>query len=88
MDRVKQLEEIQDEALSIFRRKNKDYGDSFATFGPVGVLVRMEDKIKRALSISATGVTLVDDEGLRDTLMDLANYSMMAIMLLDEKSSG
>ena len=32
MDRVKQLEEIHREALKLFKRKNKDYGDAFADF--------------------------------------------------------
>jgi len=48
------------------------------------VLVRMGDKLRRAVSITDSGVTLVDDEGLRDTLMDLHNYAAMGIMLLDE----
>jgi hypothetical protein len=81
MDRVKQLAEIQTEALELFTRKNADYGDAFAKFGIIGVLVRIEDKIQRALSISNTGVTLVNDEGLRDTLLDLHNYAAMALML-------
>ena len=81
VDRVKQMKEIQDKALELFSRKNDDYGDAFATFGLIGVLVRIEDKIKRALSISNKGVTLVNDEGLQDTLLDLHNYAAMALML-------
>jgi len=81
IDRVNQLSAIQKEALELFTRKNADYGDAFAKFGLVGVLVRIEDKIQRALSISNSGITLVDDEGLRDTLLDLHNYAAMALML-------
>jgi hypothetical protein len=81
-DRVKQLETIQRDALELFTRKNADYGDAFAKFGVVGVLMRIEDKIQRALSISSSGVNLVDDEGLKDTLLDLHNYAAMALMLL------
>jgi hypothetical protein len=80
-NRVEQMKEIQGKALEVFTRKNADYGDAFATFGLIGVLVRIEDKIKRALSISNTGVTLVNDEGLQDTLLDLHNYAAMALML-------
>jgi hypothetical protein len=29
-------------------------------------------------------VNLVNDEGIRDTLIDLHNYAAMALMLLDE----
>jgi hypothetical protein len=45
----------------------------------------MGDKIKRLQNISKTQVQLVNDEQLRDTLIDLHNYSAMAIMLLDEE---
>lgn len=80
-DRVEQLKQIQSDALELFKRKNADYGDAFAKFGIIGVLMRIEDKIQRALSISKSGVTLVDDEGLRDTLLDLHNYAAMALMV-------
>uniref|UniRef100_A0A6C0JYN5 Nucleotide modification associated domain-containing protein n=1 Tax=viral metagenome TaxID=1070528 RepID=A0A6C0JYN5_9ZZZZ len=46
--------------------------------------MRIEDKIQRGLSISKSGIVLVSDEGLRDTLLDLHNYAAMALMLLDE----
>ena len=82
MDRVEQLREIQSDALELFTKKNADYGDAFAKFGLVGVLMRIEYKIQRALSISKSGVVLVDDEGIKDTLLDLHNYAAMALMLL------
>jgi len=81
MDRVEQMKEIQLRGLELFTRKNKDYGDAFATYGIIGVLVRIEDKIKRAISITNNGIVLVDDEGLKDTLLDLHNYAAMALML-------
>ena len=84
MNRVNQLRDIQYEALSLFEKKNTDYGDAFATYGTVGVLVRIGDKLGRYTSISKSGITLVDNEALRDTLIDLHNYSAMAIMLIDE----
>ena len=86
MDRVEQLRQIQSDALELFTKKNADYGDAFAKFGLVGVLMRIEDKIQRALSISKSGVVLVDDEGIKDTLLDLHNYAAMGVMLLDENS--
>jgi len=79
---------VQTTALELFKRKNTDYGDAFATFGVIGVLMRIEDKIKRSLSITNNGITLVDDEKIRDTLIDLHNYAAMAIMLLDEKEGN
>jgi beta-glucosidase/6-phospho-beta-glucosidase/beta-galactosidase len=87
MNRVEQMENVQKGALEMFKKKNKDYGDAFAKFGVIGVLMRIEDKIQRALSITKNGITMVDDESIRDTLMDLHNYSAMGVMLLDEKEN-
>ena len=55
MERVQQMERVQSNALDMFRKKNADYGDAFAKFGVVGVLMRIEDKIQRALSITKNG---------------------------------
>lgn len=85
MTREEQLQKVQSEALTLFQKKNKDYGDAFANYGTIGVLVRLSDKISRAASISKSSVTLVNDESLRDTLIDLHNYAAMAIMLMDEE---
>ena len=72
--------------MALFAKKNQDYGDAFATYGTVGVLVRIGDKISRLNNITKRGVHLIEDESLRDTLIDLHNYAAMAIMLLDEKT--
>jgi hypothetical protein len=84
MNRVEQLKKVQNEGLELFTKKNKDYGDAFAKYGVIGVLMRMEDKIQRGMSITKNGVSLINDEGMRDTLIDLHNYAAMAIMLMDE----
>ena len=76
---------IQKEGLELFKKKNADYGDAFAEFGTIGVLMRIEDKLKRGINISRSKIELVDDETIRDTLIDLHNYAAMGIMLLDEK---
>ena len=86
-DRETQMVKVQSEAFALFKKKNQDYGDAFATFGPVGVIVRMGDKINRLTSVTKNGVTLVNNESLRDTLIDLHNYSAMAVMLLDENKN-
>ena len=82
-DRVSQMNSVQKEALELFKKKNADYGDAFATYGPVGVLVRMGDKISRLTSVTKNGVNLVNSESIRDTLIDLHNYAAMAVMLID-----
>jgi Nucleotide modification associated domain 1 len=83
--RVVQMINVQNEALKLFKKKNTDYGDAFANYGAIGVIVRMGDKIQRLMSISNSGINLVNTESLRDTLIDLHNYAAMAIMLIDEE---
>lgn len=86
---VNKMIDIQREGLKLFKKKNADYGSAFATYGSVGVIVRIGDKITRLANITKSEVRMVNDETLRDTLIDLHNYSAMAIMLLDDpKLSG
>ena len=86
--RIEQLSSIHSEAMELFKKKNKDYGDAFANYGTIGVLVRMGDKISRMQSITSNKISLINTEALRDTLIDLHNYSAMAIMLMDEEKSN
>ena len=86
--RKNQFQAVQQEGLDLFLRKNEDYGDAFADYGVVGVLVRMGDKIRRLQSITCSGVTLVSDESLRDTLIDLHNYAAMGVLLMDERDAS
>ena len=87
MDRMKQFKTVQEEALDLFSKKNADYGDAFANFGPVGVIVRMGDKINRLSNVTKSDITLIKTETVRDTLIDLHNYAAMAIMLMDENTN-
>ena len=76
---VDKVEKIKSEMLSLFKRKNQQYGNAFAKYGTVGVMIRMGEKINRFLSVSRLKIELKDEEMLRDTLLDLLNYSSMAI---------
>ena len=58
--RINQMTNVQKEVLELFRRKNTDYGDAFANYGNVGVIVLMGDKIQRLISVSNNGVALID----------------------------
>ena len=86
--RVEQYDSVSADARETFVRKNKDYGDSFATYGPVGVIIRLGDKIQRLASVTKSGVTLVETEKIDETLLDLANYAKMAIILLRENNGS
>lgn len=72
----------------LYYRKNRDYGssvtDTFNKYGLVSFLVRMEDKLNRVRTLTQKGNAKVLDEKIEDTLMDLANYSMLAVIELRE----
>lgn len=61
MSRVFKMVKVQKEGLELFTKKKSDYGDAFANYGPVGVIVRLGDKIRRLSSVSKNGV-LVNNE--------------------------
>lgn len=67
----------------IYAQKNHDYGDSFgkgyAEYGIVMAIIRLEDKLNRLKSLR-TADSLVRDESINDTLMDLANYAIMTVI--------
>ena len=76
------MKKIQAEGLDLFIKKNADYGNSYKQFGLIGVLVRLQDKINRALNVTQNSIQ-VKDETLRDTLIDLHNYAAMALMEME-----
>jgi hypothetical protein len=51
-----------------------------------GCMVRVADKVQRLKTYCRTGRLV--HEGVRDTLLDLAAYSLLAIVLFDEGSDG
>lgn len=75
-----------DEALTLLQRKHKDYGPkniSLAPGGPLnGLRVRMWDKLARINNLVDTGAT-PENESLRDSFIDLMNYSAIALMVID-----
>lgn len=76
---------ITQEMTDTFCKKNHDYGNSFFESldkrGLVAALVRMEDKMNRLNSLESNKA-MVKDEAIEDTLLDLANYSIMTAMWL------
>ncbi len=72
------------EALLI--KKHKDYGPkniSDSPGGPInGLRVRMHDKLARINHLYDTGAT-PENESLRDSFIDMANYAIIALMVLD-----
>lgn len=80
--------EITDEMHELYIKKNSDYGESvtntYKDFGLVSFLVRMQDKLNRLKTLNKKD-SQVKDESIRDTLVDLANYAILAVIELDKE---
>ena len=72
---------------SSFYEYKKNYGKTLvcgnASIGGIKVGIIANQKIH--IKTNNSGIQLVNDESLRDTLIDLHNYSAMAILLIDKK---
>jgi len=83
------FKDITEEMNALYERKNHDYGNSFSeTFRKLGIIsaaTRMLDKMNRIVSLVTKDQQKVNDESLRDTLIDIANYAVMTIMEIDKK---
>ena len=79
------------ELQELYHRKNLDYGDSFhLSFLEEGLAmprIRLGDKYLRFKTLTSGEKQRVSDESIRDMLIDLANYSIMTIMELDQAMS-
>ena len=79
---------VLDGAGNILIRKHKDYGPKNIAHSPGGALnglrVRMHDKIARINHLVDSRVA-PSNESLRDSFIDLLNYSAIAILVLEGK---
>lgn len=82
---IKIYEEIVAQMHDVYVAKNHDYGnsvhDTYEKYGLVSFLVRMEDKINRLRTLSNKKNEVLDEK-LEDTLQDLANYAILAMIEL------
>jgi len=88
-----------DELRAIHDSKSHDYATASdplanlracAAFGVEpwrGTLIRMADKWARLQQLTGTSKR-PKNESVRDTLLDLSAYSLLAIILLDEQQQG
>ena len=85
--KVRRHKIICEEINDLYDRKNHDYGDSFhQTFVEEGMAmarIRLGDKFNRFKILSRGGNQKVNDESIRDTLIDLANYAIMTVMEME-----
>lgn len=76
-------EQICKELTDLYNKKSNDYGDSFSKqfkeYGMLSSVIRLDDKLNR-LKTLLNNKQMVHDESVKDTLMDLANYSILTLM--------
>ena len=78
--------EVLDRLHEIYVRKNALYGDSttdtYRKFGVLSYAVRLNDKLRRFQSLvtSPSDEYRTDRESMIDTLLDMANYAILAVM--------
>jgi len=75
-------------AKSVLLQKHKDYGPKNISQSPGGPLnglrVRMWDKFARINNLIDSGVT-PENESLKDSFLDMANYAIIAMLVLDNE---
>lgn len=85
---VQQFMDITTNMAKTYAAKNHDYGNSFEQscnkFGIIAAIVRMGDKMNRLESLAVKKAE-VKDESIKDTLLDLASYSIMTVMWMNNK---
>tara|TARA_R100000781_G_scaffold101836_1_gene65340 strand:+ start:141 stop:488 length:348 start_codon:yes stop_codon:yes gene_type:complete len=88
---------IQKEQLELFCKKQLDYGPSNIGLGKgqvekpedirlsaMGLGIRMQDKISRFLNLSMNDKE-PNNESLDDTLIDIANYAIMGLIVRNKQ---
>jgi hypothetical protein len=91
-DKVLRHRAICDELNALYEKKNRDYGDSFhLSFCEEGMAmarIRLGDKLNRFKQLTRNPDSQsVNDESIRDTLIDLANYAIMTVLELDHEDN-
>ena len=78
--------DVLDNLKILYEKKNTDYGDSFNQlldeFGLISSTITLQDKVNRLKYIINNKNQKIMDESIQDTLMDIANYSIMTLMRL------
>lgn len=84
MNDIERHAKLLNEMHELYVTKNADYGSSasnlYNEFGITSYLIRLSDKLNRLKGITKNGTRQVQDESVVDTLMDLGNYAILAIL--------
>lgn len=81
------MKEIADRLVKIYEEKNKQYGNSFSELyeelGPVSAITQILHKSNRLKALVKTD----NVDAIKDTLIDLANYSMMTLKEIEDREN-
>ena len=96
-DPTEMLADMYQSGLAIMEKKNHDYrggsGDPYANFRGsvlfnidpiVGIMLRMQDKMMRIETFVEKGELKVENESIKDALIDLTNYTALIWGLINE----
>lgn len=82
--------------LTLHKQKDQDYSGPNQRYANIrvseefgipawkGALVRLSDKYQRIKQFAASNELCVKDESVEDTLLDLANYALITLILFKE----
>ena len=88
---------ISEEMYEMFARKHMDYGlNNIALGGDLknpedkkfsltGLCIRLTDKISRLKNLLINGKNYVKGEGMEDTIIDIANYGIIGLLVGRDK---
>ena len=90
MDDHRHFKDIMKECEELRWKKLNDYGRTYNEFGYIGLLVKLGDKYGRLkqLYLKQQRGEQPNFETSRDSLLDLVNYAVMAIMEVDNDKSS
>lgn len=85
------FEDTQKELTELYKKKNKDYGNSFNEslnkYGLLPTVLRLTEKTKRLETLYLNnGSSSIKDENVDDTLKDIANYCIITLTWLKNKN--
>jgi len=89
VDKIERFKQMTEEMAKVYEEKNKKYGDNFAKtyteYGKPVLCIRLEDKLGRLKQMLLKNQEETADETITDTLLDLANYAIMARIELERR---
>jgi len=72
--------------ICLLDKKQLDYGPrNISSFGTLGCLVRMNDKMERLKTLSKQARKKPQNESIMDSYLDLSNYAIIATLILTDQ---